>query len=349
MSHHPTAATQQPMPMDLVTMDQLSHAAKNIAADYPTESQTIHRYIEQNSAAMPIAPPEMTETEEAAIGQIVAERRAPATVRIYNGKLKSLSRWLYLRTGASETRPLHPVTLVLYLLHLHEEGKSESAISQTIAAVKHHHTEANLSDPTADARVKAFLAGSRRVKKTRSPKQARPLTQSDLELLAKLKSKSDKETVALISMMRDAMLRVSEASRVTWSDIDEQNDGSATLYIPFSKTDQTGEGNHRYLTRDTMTRLKKDASRDLTEPIFAYHPDTLTRRISKACADAGLGDGYTGHSPRVGMATDLVRRGASTIELQREGRWANPSMPAHYVRNEEAKHGAVARLMETAP
>ena len=31
-------------------------------------------------------------------------------------------------------------------------------------------------------------------------------------------------------------------------------------------------------------------------------------------------------------------------EMQREGRWKSSSMPAYYVRNQEASRGAVARL-----
>ena len=51
---------------------------------------------------------------------------------------------------------------------------------------------------------------------------------------------------------------------------------------------------------------------------------------------AGLGDGYSGHSSRVGMARDLVRAGTELTALMNAGRWKSHEMPAHYTRAEEA-------------
>jgi len=45
---------------------------------------------------------------------------------------------------------------------------------------------------------------------------------------------------------------------------------------------------------------------------------------------------------------ELAERGASLAELQKEGRWKDPSMPALYIRNQEASRGAVARLRDDA-
>lgn len=54
-----------------------------------------------------------------------------------------------------------------------------------------------------------------------------------------------------------------------------------------------------------------------------------------AVRDAELGDGFSGHSPRVGMAARMTRRGAPMQVVQRQGRWASPSMAARYnTRNE---------------
>ena len=63
-----------------------------------------------------------------------------------------------------------------------------------------------------------------------------------------------------------------------------------------------------------------------------------------AARAAGLGDGFSGHSPRVGMARDLVRAGIELPSLMTAGRWRTPVMPAHYTRNEVAGRGAVAQF-----
>ena len=48
--------------------------------------------------------------------------------------------------------------------------------------------------------------------------------------------------IALISLMRDALLRVSEAAVLTWRDIAAEADGTGRLLIRRSKTDTEGGG-----------------------------------------------------------------------------------------------------------
>ena len=58
---------------------------------------------------------------------------------------------------------------------------------------------------------------------------------------------------------------------------------------------------------------------------------------------AGLGDGFSAHSPRVGMAQDLSAAGAELPELMTAGRWDSPTMPARYTEAQAAGRGAVAQ------
>src|SRR3546814_6047362 len=60
---------------------------------------------------------------------------------------------------------------------------------------------------------------------------------------------------ALLALGDDAGLRVSELTVVEAVHIDPQQDGSATLFIPFSKTDQEGEGAWAWLSAETMRRV----------------------------------------------------------------------------------------------
>ena len=48
--------------------------------------------------------------------------------------------------------------------------------------------------------------------------------------------------VALASVMRDGLLRVSEAAALRWGDVELAGDGSGRIRIPESKTDQEAEG-----------------------------------------------------------------------------------------------------------
>ena len=150
--------------------------------------------------------------------------------------------------------------------------------------------------------------------------------------------------IAVISTMRDGLLRVSEASALMWEDIEEEEDGTGRLYIRRSKTDAEGEGAVAFLSVQTMESL--DAIRGMSsgeDSVFGLMPNGISRRIEKAARAAGLGEGYSGHSPRVGMARDLARAGTELTRLMTAGRWRSPRMPALYTRNETVARGAVAQ------
>ena len=60
---------------------------------------------------------------------------------------------------------------------------------------------------------------------------------------------------ALIQVMSDALFRVSEAAALNVADVQRQADGSGTVTVRSSKTDQEGRGHVRYLGAPTMQRL----------------------------------------------------------------------------------------------
>lgn len=53
---------------------------------------------------------------------------------------------------------------------------------------------------------------------------------------------------------------------------------------------------------------------------------------------------FSGHSLRVGSVASLAQAGASVVDMQTTGRWADPKMPAHYARAELAERAEVARF-----
>ena len=158
--------------------------------------------------------------------------------------------------------------------------------------------------------------------------------------------------IALISVMRDSLLRRSEAAAIRWGDITiERTPGHVfgVLRIPFSKTDQDGKGAVGYLHLDTMVRLQemaaacgKDPS-DNNESVFGIGEAQVARRIKAACERAGLPGKFSGHSCRVGMAIDLALGGSKLTEIMQSGRWRIPSTVIRYIRLIAAGQGAVAR------
>ena len=156
--------------------------------------------------------------------------------------------------------------------------------------------------------------------------------------------------VALLSVLRDGLLRRSEAAALAWGDVELRDDGSALLQVRRSKTDPTAEGVTLYIGREAAQALRaiRPAQQllDASKPVFGLSSRQIGRRVQAAARAAGLGEGYTGHSGRVGMAQDLARSGVELPALMTAGRWKSSRMPARYTERQAADRGAVARYYQ---
>ena len=100
--------------------------------------------------------------------------------------------------------------------------------------------------------------------------------------------------VAMIGLMRDCRLRVCEAAALIWGDLGRAPGGTGRLRI--------GESGYRVVSADTMRLLssvRRGAGDD--EPLLGMRPNQIAIRIGAAARQAGLGEGYSGDSPRLGM------------------------------------------------
>ena len=61
--------------------------------------------------------------------------------------------------------------------------------------------------------------------------------------------------VALLATLRDGLLRRSEATTLTWSDIEFRDDGAALITLRRSKTDQEAEGVVLYVGQEAARAL----------------------------------------------------------------------------------------------
>lgn len=151
--------------------------------------------------------------------------------------------------------------------------------------------------------------------------------------------------IALIGLMRDCLLRRSEAASVRWNHITSANDGTGRLFVGTSKTDQEGEGTLLFISGQTMRDLaaiRPEKAGD--QLVFGLHPRSIGRRLAAAARAAGGNGAFSGHSARVGMARDLARAGEELPALMTAGRWKGPEMVARYIAHERAGRGAVARF-----
>ena len=282
------------------------------------------------------------------------------TIANYSAQWRNFIIWALAR-GVTAI-PADPTHVAGYLAErIEKQGHKPATLRMAAAAIAFVHKAAGVNSPCASLEVKRLLKGATR-KAGRSQKQACALTAEALTAIestarnprrgrggklesqetAKLRGNLD---IALIYAMRDAMLRVSEAASMDWSDIEREADGTGRLLIRRSKTDAEGEGAIAFLSASTMVALGLIRRENVaTGGVFGLRPNQISRRIEKAAQAAGLGDNFSGHSPRVGMARDLARAGIELPSLMTAGRWRSPSMPAHYIRNEIAGRGAVAQF-----
>ena len=71
-------------------------------------------------------------------------------------------------------------------------------------------------------------------------------------------------------------------------------------------------------------------------PVFGLTGETLANRVRAVARAAGLGEAFSGHSGRIGMARRTVAAGAPDAAVQRQGRWKHGDMVARYTRGEAA-------------
>ena len=286
---------------------------------------------------------------------------APSTRRAYVAGWKHFTSWCI--DNRCPGLPSASADVGRYLEHLVEtEGKTLSTARLYLAAIAAAHRLGGHEAPTSWPLVKATV--KRLVREYGKPrKQAKGLTS---EALAAVKATARiqridkgkrwrKETeaeanrralvdLALLQVMRDGLLRRSEAAALRWGELEFHEDGSGRLHVLRSKTDQAAEGAVLYLgpaAVDTLLAIRaEEAVIDPGANVFGLSASQIYRRATKM---AGLGEGFSAHSPRVGMAQDLSAAGVELPELMTAGRWDSPTMPARYTEAQAAGRGAVAR------
>ncbi|WP_257558422.1 tyrosine-type recombinase/integrase [Sphingobium sp. CFD-2] len=167
--------------------------------------------------------------------------------------------------------PAGPEDIVRYVNALDARGKKPSTLARRIASLGSVHRVLDLAtpaSPTDAPMVRNALKGIRR-RRGVSQRQAAPLRlgkaldphiAQGFTLAALLDACAGDlqglRDAALLSLGYDAGLRVSELTRVEAGHIDCQNDGAATLFIPYSKTDQEQEGAWAWLSAETVRRVQ---------------------------------------------------------------------------------------------
>lgn len=295
--------------------------------------------------------------------------------------------------------PASPLDVRDYVRLRAYKGARSSTIARAIASVAILHDIVGAPSPTRDRVVAGEMKGLRRTEAiagTSRRRQAKALRLkgdvADLEgdapqplsVLALLTT-IDPETPTgardrlLLLLGADLGRRRSELTAFNVGDVRSAGDGSGTILVRRSKTDQAGEGRLKYLSPSAMqayTRWIEIRQSRVPGGIVAATDPLLTsvdrfgniggrlsddgvryliRRIAREglaqlCPEKSLAEidreiaGLSGHSFRVGFAQDLTAAGEDFPSICQAADWKSPEMPSRYAEALSTRSGAVARL-----
>ena len=330
------------------------------------QNPLIPTLVNDSKAPTPAPATGLTTADLARLRHSLDSSVSDNTRTMYNSAWRGFEAWTQARGALA--MPASPPLVAAYLACLAEERRlSVATVRLHKAALAAVPKAAGHPDPTDNEAVRQIMKGIARAH-GKGQKQAKPLTAEALAAVkatargrrqlgdgkrqesAERASWRGRVDVALLSVLRDGLLRRSEAAALTWGDIDLRDNGTALITLRRSKTDQEAEGVTLYIGTEASQALQAiRPSQELLDPaapVFGMTTRHIGNRVRAAAKAAGLGEGYTGHSGRVGMAQDLVKSGVELPALMTAGRWKSSKMPARYTERQAADRGAVARYYQ---
>ena len=279
------------------------------------------------------------------------------TRRAYAGALRRLDAW----RGAA---PVDDASLAVYLGELFEAGRAPATAALAVAAVRFRAKLAGQPAPAGEATARV-LGGYRRTAADRGRGQAAPLRADGLAaiLATAARPRTDGRGVespttahrrgrldaVIASLLFMGGLRRSEVSALEWRDVSDARDGDGVLLtVRTSKTNQEGDAaDVRYLKNGAANAIRtlRAAAAAPTDRVIGLSPLQIQRRFTAAARAAGIEARVTAHSGRVGLASELTARGASTTEVMLAGNWKTARMVAHYSAGATAERGAVRKYL----
>ena len=321
---------------------------------------------------------------------------APNSRRAFAADMRA---WLAFRDSRYQpTVPAGALDIRDFIRARARAGVRASTIARQLASISILQELAGHPSPTRDRVVAGELRGLRREEALAGrgrAGQARPLRLKGdvadlvaddalpLSIMALLTTLDPANPAhardrVLLLLGADLGRRRSEYAAMTLGDVAHAADGSGTLMIRRSKTDQGGEGRIKYISPAAVAAIDawtaiREACAGLPLPADAPLLTSVDRfgRPGSALSDDGIRHillgiarrglavlepsldaheierrcrGLSGHSFRVGFAQDLTAAGEGLAAICQAADWRSPAMPTRYAEALAARSGAVARL-----
>lgn len=286
---------------------------------------------------------------------------SPATLATYQHGIRRYVRWCD-ETGTAYTVPVDPRTLAQFVDDMRGQ-LSPASISNYLAAIRRMHGDLDLPSPTTAGVVTLAMRRFRREwaatpqKHRRGRGQAKPMQRTTIDrALADMgDSLLDLRDAAIIALAYDSLCRASELVAFDVADLEaDESDGSGVILIRRSKTDQDGQGLHRYVSPDTMARLSawiSTARLDPDSPLFVPmsrkgQGERLSPRDVSRIYKGRVGVAFSAHSTRVGGAVDQLGAGIASGQIAQSGGWKGEQMVARYTKRLAVKQSGAAILAQ---
>jgi integrase len=257
--------------------------------------------------------------------------------------------------------PAEPKTIRMFIEHCVQQLKKPATVRRYVATIASAHIAAGLLSPCASEPVRLAL---KEMGRKTSARQRQALALGWKEVKQFIDSageglRADRER-ALLCVAYDTMARRSELVAFNLEDVEFVPNGSGTLLIRRSKTDQAGEGSRAYLAGDTVKWLKiwlENAGINegamfrrlvgqgrVGERLNADIISDIYKRIARWIGmPAKLVAQVSGHSVRVGAAQDLLVLNIDLGSVMQAGRWKSTRMPMRYGEEVLAGRSGMAR------
>ncbi|MET4612016.1 site-specific recombinase XerD [Rhodococcus sp. PvR044] len=259
------------------------------------------------------------------------EGKAPRTIELYGMSVEFLAAWLTSQGKPADVDSLTRDSVLGWLDHLRAKGLADGTVRTRWRGLR-RFTGWCLAEEIIDADPLAGITV-----KNPAPPSVPVLTDEDLrKLIATCKPKSfqNRRDEALIRLLLDCGLRVSELTGIT---LDKLDLNAATVLVEGKGSkiraayfgDKTGEALDRYLRERAKHRHAQAAGLFLGER-GALTPDGVREVLKVRAAAAGLEGKLNPHRFRHTFAHDFLMAGGQERDLKRLAGWTSDAMLERY-------------------
>jgi integrase len=257
--------------------------------------------------------------------------------------------------------PAAPATIRAFIEECVRLGKKPATVRRYVATIARIHVAVGLTNPSGSEPVKMALR-EMGLNTTARQRQAWALGWKEIKEFidsAGTGLAADRER-ALLCLAYDTMARRAELVALDLADISFMPNGTGTVLIRRSKTDQEGQGAMGYLSRESvrLLRIWLDSARIEEGAIFRrlvgqkrvgerLHADIVSDIYKRVARWVGLPARQvaqvSGHSIRIGATQDLLALNIDLASEMQAGRWKSTTMPMRYGEQVLAARGGMAR------